>query len=277
MSLDAAVDLLACPICGGAVLMDEEALACAVGHRFDVARQGYVTLTRQAIRHPGDTAVMVQARDRVQRTAVLAPVAQAVTEAVPTAVRTLVDVGAGTGYYSSQVLAAFPECRGIAVDSSKPVLRRAARAHPRLAAVGCDIVAALPVADGVIDLVLVVFAPRNWVEFDRMLTPDGVVLVVTPEPGHLTELAAPMGLLAIGEGKSAQLAQDVAGRFGVTSRTRVTYEVSVGPQQIVDLALMGPAGFHATPEELQVRAQAMADQCVVTMDVTVTTLQRAAD
>ena len=35
--------------------------------------------------------------------------------------------------------------------------------------------------------------PRNVAEFARILRPGGVVVTVTPEPGHLAELAGPMG------------------------------------------------------------------------------------
>ena len=68
---------------------------------------------------------------------------------------------------------------GLAVDVSKPALRRAAQAHPRAAAIRADLWRRLPVSDGVAALILNVFAPRNGPEYHRVLRPDGLLLVVT--------------------------------------------------------------------------------------------------
>ena len=46
MSLAAAHDLLACPRCRTPLAVAEREVSCRSGHRFDVARQGYVNLLR---------------------------------------------------------------------------------------------------------------------------------------------------------------------------------------------------------------------------------------
>ena len=50
---------------------------------------------------------------------------------------------------SPAVLAALPDAVGLALDVSKPALRRAARAHPRAAAALADTWQRLPLADAV--------------------------------------------------------------------------------------------------------------------------------
>ena len=57
--LSAVLDLLRCPVCGGALEEGEGVLRCGEGHSFDIARQGYVNL----VPGPGDSAEMVEARD----------------------------------------------------------------------------------------------------------------------------------------------------------------------------------------------------------------------
>src|SRR6202044_3128376 len=64
----------------------------------------------------------------------------------------------------------------------------------------------LPVADGAAAVVLDVFAPRNGAELRRVLHPAGRLLVVTPSPGHLAELAGPLGLLSVDPRKDERLA-----------------------------------------------------------------------
>ena len=56
---------LCCPIDAAPLMMDELSLACEHGHRFDVARQGYVNLLGpkdKRSKNPGDSKGMVSAR-----------------------------------------------------------------------------------------------------------------------------------------------------------------------------------------------------------------------
>ena len=59
----------------------------------------------------------------------------------------------------------------VALDASRPALRRAARAHPRIAAVACDVWQELPLQDASAELIVNVFAPRNGPEIARVLRP----------------------------------------------------------------------------------------------------------
>ena len=56
---------LCCPIDAAPLVMDELSLVCEHGHRFDVARQGYVNLLSpkdKRSKDPGDSRKMVSAR-----------------------------------------------------------------------------------------------------------------------------------------------------------------------------------------------------------------------
>ncbi|HYP22333.1 MAG TPA: 23S rRNA methyltransferase, partial [Actinomycetota bacterium] len=131
------IDDLACVVCGGAVSAAGGSVRCEAGHSFDVARQGYVTLTAGA----GDSAEMVAAREAFLGAGHYRPITEAVARHVDPA-GPVVDLGAGTGHHLAGVLA--HEQAGLALDSSKHALRRAARAHPRIGAVGADAWGPLP-------------------------------------------------------------------------------------------------------------------------------------
>ncbi len=73
-------------------------------------------------------------------------------------------------------------------------------------AVVADTWAGLPVRDGAVDRVLVVFAPRNGAETARVLAPGGRLVVVTPAADHLAELVGPLGLLSVDPAKAERLA-----------------------------------------------------------------------
>ena len=246
--------LLVCPLCGDDLAMRERALRCGGGHSFDLARQGYVNLLPGDAR-PGtaDSAQMVEARTAFLTAGHYAPLADAIATAAAEAVpadrpATVLDAGAGTGYYLAAVLDALPQAAGLALDVSKFALRRAARAHPRAAAAVWDVWRPLPVRSGAVDLLLNVFAPRNPAEFHRVLRDDGTLLVVTPQADHLAQLReARSGMLEVDGGKAERLAGALtdSGLFRAAGTVPLSYPLALGPEQAADAVGMGPSARHA--------------------------------
>lgn len=243
-----AFDVLTCPVCGSQLAQLETVLGCHAGHTFDIARQGYVNLLPGDAR-PGtaDSAEMVRARSDFLGAGHYAPLARAVAAAVPTGCGAVLDAGSGTGYYLAAVLAEHPEAVGLGLDISKFALRRAARAHPAARAAVWDLWRPLPVRTAAVDAVLNVFAPRNPAEYRRVLAPDGVLVVVTPEPDHLAELrAARPGMLDVGAGKAERLASGLtdSGLFRLAGSETLTYAMDLTPEHAADAIGMGPSARH---------------------------------
>ncbi|MFG1887230.1 putative RNA methyltransferase [Micromonospora sp. NPDC049051] len=275
------VDRLRCPVCaeplaevdtGGA-----RALRCARRHSFDVARQGYVNLLAGRAPHAGDTAEMVAARADFLAAGhydlISTALAAAATEAVDRAAGAyplVVDAGAGTGRHLAAVLAALPDATGLALDVSKPALRRAARAHPRAAAALADTWQRLPLADGAATVLLNVFAPRNGAEFHRVLDPAGSLLVVTPAADHLTELVSALGLLRVDPAKADRVAESLGGRFTPASASEHRRELALTGPEVATLVGMGPSAWHTDPAGLAARVTALAEPVRVTVAVQLT-------
>src|ERR1700742_1792505 len=243
---------LRCPRCGASLREADAALRCANGHAFDLARHGYVSLLAgggDGAR--GDTAAMVEARERFLAAGHMQPLAQAIAATGPSG-GAVVDVGAGTGWYLARVLdadVAPPRVDdgapvGIALDSSKYALRRAARAHPRIGAVACDAWRALPIRDEAATLVLSVFAPRNATEIARILRPDGTLIAVTPTPRHLAELVAALDLLTVDEGKPDRLDEKLAPALAPFDRETLEWDLSLTCADAHAAAAMGPSAWH---------------------------------
>ncbi len=99
----------------------------------------------------------------------------------------MLDSGTGTGHYLRAILdtsrAAKPAIAAVGLDISKFALRRAARLNPEAVNLVGDVWQPLPLADAAVDVVTVVFAPRNASEFARVLRPSGRLVVVTPPAG----------------------------------------------------------------------------------------------
>jgi 23S rRNA (guanine745-N1)-methyltransferase len=259
---------LRCPVCREA-LAGGPALRCAAGHSFDVARHGYAYLAAGPPRHPGDSAGMVAAREAFLATGGYAFIAAALAAAAAGRRGLVVDIGAGTGYYVSRVLSALPETVGLAVDVSRPALRRAARAHPRAAAVFADAWQELPVVDGAAAVALNVFAPRNGAELRRVLGPDGLLLVVTPTETHLAELTALAGIrmLRVDPEKPRRVADELAPWFTPAEETVHTGHLSLTRTQLRCLVEMGPSARHTDPAALAGAVAAVGEPFPVTASV----------
>ena len=270
------VEALACPHCGGGLAVAGGALACARGHSFDAARQGYVNLVAGRPPGAGDDREMVRARGEFFDAGHYAPLAAALAEH---AARwwnggLVVDVGAGTGHHLAAVLDVVPRAHGLAVDVSRYALRRAARAHPRAGAVGCDVWRGLPLAAGSAGLLLNVFAPRNGPEFARVLRGDGALLVVTPAAHHLAELRSALGLIAVDPRKEERLAAQLRGRFTAGEEELVTVPLRLTRAETATLVGMTPSARHVAPERLRDRLAGLGEPVEATAAFRVSVYRR---
>lgn len=187
--------LFVCPVCGSPLERAADGYACPSGHRFDLAREGYVNLLPANFQHskdPGDDKEMTRARTRFLDGGWYAPLQESLcrlldfrTEAAPA----LLDAGCGEGWYTaalSQVISG-KGGRTAGVDLSRPSVKKAARRCPG-AEIAVSSVYRLPVADTSIDAVVNCFSPLAAEEFRRVIKPGGCFLYVVPGPRHLWEL-----------------------------------------------------------------------------------------
>lgn len=269
MVLDGAIEFLRCPQCaqGGELIRAGGSLRCGLGHTFDIARSGYVSLVPAS--SAGDTAAMVAARAEFLAAGHFAGLAAAIASMAQAGenARCVVEVGAGTGYYLAAVLDRLHSGVGLALDASKSALRLAARAHPRVAAVGCDAWRPLPVADRAADLALSVFAPRNTAELARILRPGGLLLAGTPAADHLAELIGPLAMLTVDEAKDARLAAKLSPYFELDAAAEYRTTVRLDHRAVSLLVTMGPSSWHTEPGELAASIEGLADPVPVTVAV----------
>ncbi|XVV12070.1 putative RNA methyltransferase [Actinoplanes sp. CA-131856] len=242
--IDGALPYLRCPVCRQGLRRDDRRLLCPLGHSFDMARQGYADLTAGRMPHVGDTAEMVADRSSF----LAAGHYDFIADALGAEDGLIVDAGTGTGFYLGKILEKAPEATGLGLDVSKPALRRAARAHPRAAAVLADLWRPLPIADGAAAMILNVFAPRNGAEYRRILRPGGVLVVVTPAADHLAELMR--GVIRVDPDKAERVSDALGEHFSAgTARTeRRTLRLSAAEART--LIGMTPAARHVPTEAL---------------------------
>ncbi|KFU80418.1 23S rRNA m(1)G-748 methyltransferase [Amycolatopsis lurida] len=262
---------LRCSVCGDPVGLSDRTVRCGRGHSFDVAKQGYVNLLHARIpAGTADTAPMVAARVDLLSSGVYLPLAEALAKVASDHVENgmVIDAGAGTGYYLAHVLDAVPTAYGLALDVSAVALRRAARAHARAGAAVWNLWEPWPVADSSASLVLNVFAPRNASQFHRVLSADGLLVVATPNPGHLGELGDLV--ISVDGGKDARLEDTLGDRFTRADRHEVTRRVTLAPAQVRQIVEMGPSAHHLHRDGRRERLDAIDAPVDVTTSFSVT-------
>jgi 23S rRNA (guanine745-N1)-methyltransferase len=262
-------------MCRERLTATDDGLRCAAGHAFDRARQGHVTLLPPGHRpRSGDSAEMVADRVAFLAAGHYAGVTAALADAAGAGgPRTLLDLGGGTGHYLAAVLDRLPGASGVVLDSSVYAARRAARAHPRAIAVVADSWARLPIRDGALDRVLVVFAPRNGPEIARVLAPGGRLVVVTPAADHLAELVGPLGLLRVDPDKAARLAGALEPHLVPVAATAHREQLLLDAAAITTLVGMGPHARHLARQNLGAAVAGLGPPLRVTVAVDVTTYE----
>jgi 23S rRNA (guanine745-N1)-methyltransferase len=247
-----------CPHCGLGLQAspDGAALACARGHSFDRAREGYVNLlpaNRKRSAEPGDSPEMVAARRRVHEAAAYQPLAEAIVgvlAGLPVGA-TVLDLGCGEGYYGTAVARALPGRDLYGIDISRPAVRLAAK---RLQSASFAVANAyqLPLPPGSFDAIIRVFAPSSDPEVTRVLRPGGVYLEVCPAQRHLWQVRAALYDTPRGHEPPRT---EIAG-LQLLRQLGIEYELATEPALLADIIGMTPFAHRGRREGRQRLADA---------------------
>jgi 23S rRNA (guanine745-N1)-methyltransferase len=291
---------LRCPTCGADLrAVPPLVLRCDRGHAVDANKRGYASLLMPGTRVTGDSAEMIGARGRFLDRGHYAPLMAALRDAVgggtsPTGSDPVVpgahgrsglrilDAGCGTGHYLRALLDGIPGSTGLAADLSPAAVAVAVRGRADIDGVVADTWSSLPLRDGVADLVLDVFAPRNLPEFHRALAPGGRVAVVAAGPEHLTELRAAGRAVGVQEDKRERILGAADALFEPVVETRVQRVLRLPEDDVALLLGMGPSAHHtgartACPDAPEGPGTGSGAAQGVTIDVMIHVLRRRDD
>jgi 23S rRNA (guanine745-N1)-methyltransferase len=244
--------LLRCPICRLDLDAEAGALCCRNRHSFDLARDGYVNLLSGRRRQPsegGDRSEQLRHRaaflDAGHFGFVAASIAAQLREAaaLPADGRwRVLDPGCGTGHHLARIAAELGSGTiGLGLDIAAAAVRLAARRWPELAFAVANVWAHWPVRDAAFDLVLSIFAPKNFAETALALRPGGWLALAYPGPDHLVELRRRYPLLRQHEDKSRCYAENAMRLIGQPIAARLVRRASLDARTVRDLVMMGPS------------------------------------
>lgn len=263
-----------CPVCGGKLEAGERGAACALGHSFDRARQGYLPLLLSHKMHsklPGDTKEMVESRRRFLeagyyecfRDALCGLAADCLKEvAISPKDAVILDAVCGEGYYTEALQRAFPEALLCAFDISKAAVKAAAGKYKGISfAVSSSF--SIPMANSSCDLLIDVFSPLAQEEFLRVIKPGGFFLYAVPGERHLLGLKE---ILYERPYENQRQDTEYPG-FSFVSRQEVKREIQIpNAQTALDLFAMTPYYWKTDVEGGQRLAQTTGFSTEISFD-----------
>lgn len=187
----ASASAFACPICQENLTLVESSLKCEHRHSFDLAKFGYVNLAPQIKQSANYDKENFQNRQQILEAGFYQAILETISDllAMNPSSKTILDIGCGEGFYSRKLQESHSDKTFYAFDISKDSVQIAAKNEPNWAVnwfVG-DL-ARLPIKDASMDMLLDIFSPANYGEFQRVLSKDGILIKVIPTENHLKEI-----------------------------------------------------------------------------------------
>ncbi len=247
-----------CPVCRGEMSVREASgMVCTQGHRFDIARQGYINLTVGPVRSSYGKDLF-DARQNVIQSGAFDPLHAELISRIEgpagdqPAPRYLLDAGCGEGSHLAAVCRQLEDrgqpVLGLGLDLAKSGIQAAAREYGDCLWAVADL-ADPPLRDASFDVLLNILSPASYGTFRRLLRPGGTILKVVPGEEHLRELREEYDTLKDGGAYSNRETVHLFSRQYPDFRQELmTWTVPVDDERLAVIARMSPLSWHRTPD-----------------------------
>lgn len=239
---DKSIQLLACPLCTSSLFLSGNSTICENGHCFDISHKGYINmLSRKTSEFYSPE--LFDNRSSIFNLGfynqVLTEIERIILDNFKNERMVILDAGCGEGFWLSQ-LCSENHCTKIGIDISKDAIVKACKRDKSVSWLVSDL-SKMPVKEKSIDVVLSIFSPSNYSEFNRILTDDGIVIKVVPNSDYLLELRKTAGReLEHADGEDSQSLEYMQKHMNIISEKRIVYSVNVTKDQAKIWAGMTP-------------------------------------
>lgn len=249
--------LFQCPKCKKKIRFHSGGLVCKREHRFDISAKGYVNLRGVSKPLKGYDQKFFESRACFFEKDYYKHIADAVLGAVCSKTKetspeetVVVDAGCGEGYYADIIAREFPEMPVLAFDIATDAIKVACKKEGNVRWFVSDITD-IPLKDESVDVILDVFTPANYDEFNRILKPNGIVVKVIPGEHHVGELReAARDLIRNKEYSNEEVLDYFDERFERIDSIFATNTMAIDKETLKDLVNMTPLLFDVDKSKL---------------------------
>ncbi|AUJ29317.1 methyltransferase domain-containing protein [Liquorilactobacillus hordei] len=266
------IDMFSCPVCGTRFI-DTKAYSviCEDGHNFDFSKKGTLYLLTHQIKSDYDDDRMWDSRARIQAAGFFEPIAERITSIIGVEENLrILDVGCGEGSTLSYIEEKRKGMQDamIGFDISKRAINLAAKKETDAFYCIADL-AQLPFRSDVFDIIIDMFSPSSYNEFNRVLAKGGSLIKIIPNSDYLLELRH---LLYDSDNRNYSYSNhDVLELFKENYPTarieQLKYSFQLTPELFEDLVYMTPLHWGADSMKLGQALSTGLDE--VTIDVSV--------
>ena len=250
----ASASVFACPICQENLTLVESSLKCDHRHSFDLAKFGYVNLAPQIKQSANYDKENFQNRQQILEAGFYQAILETISDLLATkpSAKTVLDIGCGEGFYSRKLQESHSDKTFYAFDISKDSVQIAAKSEPNWAVnwfVG-DL-ARLPIKDASMDILLDIFSPANYGEFQRVLSKDGILIKVIPTENHLKEIRQMVqDQLTKKDYSNQDIKEHFQEHFSIQASQIASLTKTITTEQRQDLLSMTPLLFHVNQTKI---------------------------
>ncbi|MBU5467023.1 methyltransferase domain-containing protein [Virgibacillus sp. MSJ-26] len=272
------IDLFRCPICQSPIkVFDLKSLICPNNHTFDIAKQGYINMMTRPTNSLYDKKLF-EARQQIITgsnlyTLLHDRVSKIIKEHLDSTNDSIVilDAGCGEGSHLQKVTETVGNVATtrMGLDVSKEGVIMAAKNYKDTIWLVGDL-ANTPIGDGSCQVILNIFSPANYMEFKRVLAPNGLVVKVVPRANYLKELRE----VFIPETSNGMYSNDETvslfkKHFHSVSHYQLCYSKTLNQEDLIHLAEMSPLAWNAKKEQIDAFIHQDATEITVDLDILV--------
>jgi 23S rRNA (guanine745-N1)-methyltransferase len=268
--------IFACPICKSSMkVMDFKSIICSNHHTFDFAKQGYMNLTIHSVNTKYSKGLFEARRKLITEGAFYKPLSHAIAKIInehlfkSKEIISILDTGCGEGSHLSNICDmvmtdSFKSVVGVGIDISKEGIMVASRNYSNKIWAVADL-ANTPFKNKQFDVILNILSPSNYVEFNRLLKSDGIVIKIVPQSGYLKELREHLFLKPEKQNYSnSETVERFYESFQFVESSRLSYVMNINKPSIEWLVQMTPLTWSTTEE--RVKSFLNKDSAQITVD-----------
>lgn len=166
-------NLFRCPICHSEMIFkDKNSLMCYKKHCFDISKQGYINFLtkKQSTKY---TKELFECRRYIFQEKFYLPLQEQLASLIEeyrisTEKVKVLDIGCGEGYYAHELNKSVGDLDIYAIDNVKEAIVLGAKSQESIKWIVGDL-ANIPMQTNTLDILLNIFTPSNYKEFQRIL------------------------------------------------------------------------------------------------------------